>query len=155
MTVWRVRFACWITKATKTHWEYVILNAYPLQTVVARTRLNVMLQYIAFLELIIRTLQLRPKSISTPICRISVQCVVLRLTQRERCVGQTHAGCCQYKDAPPHAELLLHCQLSVYRLLLPFFSAPHQQCFGVTMEELVLKWRKCKNIGTCLEFVQK
>jgi hypothetical protein len=26
----RVRFACWITKATDTHSEYVILIAFPL-----------------------------------------------------------------------------------------------------------------------------
>jgi hypothetical protein len=27
----RMRFTCWITKATDTHWEYVILIAFPLQ----------------------------------------------------------------------------------------------------------------------------
>jgi hypothetical protein len=31
MTVWRVRFACWIPKATKTHSEYVTLIPFPLQ----------------------------------------------------------------------------------------------------------------------------
>ena len=31
MTMWRIRFACWITKATKTHAEYVIIIAFPLQ----------------------------------------------------------------------------------------------------------------------------
>jgi len=31
MTVWRMRIACWITKATNTHSEYVILIAFPLQ----------------------------------------------------------------------------------------------------------------------------
>ena len=30
MTVWRTRVACWITKATNTHLEYVILIAFPL-----------------------------------------------------------------------------------------------------------------------------
>jgi hypothetical protein len=30
MTVWRMRFACWITKATDTHSEHVILTAFPL-----------------------------------------------------------------------------------------------------------------------------
>jgi hypothetical protein len=28
--IWRTRFACWITKATDTHSEYVILIAFPL-----------------------------------------------------------------------------------------------------------------------------
>ena len=31
MTIWRMRIACWIPKATDTHSEYVILVAFPLQ----------------------------------------------------------------------------------------------------------------------------
>jgi hypothetical protein len=31
MTMWRMPFACWITKATNTHTEYVILIALPRQ----------------------------------------------------------------------------------------------------------------------------
>jgi len=31
MTIWRMRIACWITKATNTHTQYVILIALPLQ----------------------------------------------------------------------------------------------------------------------------
>ena len=31
MTIWRLRIACWITEATNTHSEYVILTAFPLQ----------------------------------------------------------------------------------------------------------------------------
>ena len=31
MTIWRMRIAYWITKATNTYWEYVILIALPLQ----------------------------------------------------------------------------------------------------------------------------
>jgi hypothetical protein len=29
--IWRMRFACWITKATNTHLQYVILIVFPLQ----------------------------------------------------------------------------------------------------------------------------
>jgi hypothetical protein len=29
--MWRMRIACWITKATNTHSEYVTLTAFPLQ----------------------------------------------------------------------------------------------------------------------------
>jgi hypothetical protein len=29
MTIWRMRIACWINKATDTHLEYVILIAFP------------------------------------------------------------------------------------------------------------------------------
>jgi len=31
VTIWRLRVACWITKAADTHSEYVILIAFPLQ----------------------------------------------------------------------------------------------------------------------------
>jgi hypothetical protein len=31
MTIWRMRIACWITKATHTHSEYVTLFAFPQQ----------------------------------------------------------------------------------------------------------------------------
>jgi len=31
MTLWRMRIACWITKATNTHSQYVILIVLPLQ----------------------------------------------------------------------------------------------------------------------------
>ena len=31
VTIWRMRIACWIPKDTKTHSEYVILTALPLQ----------------------------------------------------------------------------------------------------------------------------
>ena len=31
MTIWRMRFVCWIRKATKTHWEYLIFISFPLQ----------------------------------------------------------------------------------------------------------------------------
>jgi len=28
--IWCMRIACWITKATNKHWEYVLLTAFPL-----------------------------------------------------------------------------------------------------------------------------
>ena len=31
MKIWPMRIACWITKATNSHSEYVILIAFPLQ----------------------------------------------------------------------------------------------------------------------------
>ena len=31
MTIWRTRFACWITEATVTHSEYVLVIALPRQ----------------------------------------------------------------------------------------------------------------------------
>jgi hypothetical protein len=31
MTIWRMRIACWVAKATNGHSEYVILFAFPLQ----------------------------------------------------------------------------------------------------------------------------
>jgi hypothetical protein len=43
MSIWRMRIACWIPKATYTESEYVILNAFPLQQWLAGMRLNVAL----------------------------------------------------------------------------------------------------------------
>jgi hypothetical protein len=31
MTIWRMRVACWVPKATDTYSEFVILTAFPLQ----------------------------------------------------------------------------------------------------------------------------
>jgi hypothetical protein len=31
MTIWRMRIACWLPKATNTHTQYVTFTAYPLQ----------------------------------------------------------------------------------------------------------------------------
>ena len=39
MTIWRMRIACWIMKATNTHSEYVMLFCFSAATMVARTRL--------------------------------------------------------------------------------------------------------------------
>ena len=44
MTIWRMRVACWITKA-KTHTQYVILTAFSTPTMVTRTLVNVTLRY--------------------------------------------------------------------------------------------------------------
>jgi hypothetical protein len=50
---WRMRFACWITKATDTHSEYVILIAFPRQQ---------WLRERASMLMIIRTLRVLPNS---------------------------------------------------------------------------------------------
>jgi hypothetical protein len=43
--IWRMRFACWITKVTDTHSEYVILVAFPRQQWV-RERASMLRLYI-------------------------------------------------------------------------------------------------------------
>ena len=40
MTIWRIRIACWMPKATNTHSEYVIIDDFSSATMVAQTRLN-------------------------------------------------------------------------------------------------------------------
>ena len=40
MTIRRMRFECWIPKATNTHSEYVILIAFSTATMAARMHLN-------------------------------------------------------------------------------------------------------------------
>jgi len=44
MTLWRMRIAGWIPKASKVHSEYVVLIAPPLQQSLERKLLNVVLQ---------------------------------------------------------------------------------------------------------------
>ena len=41
MKIGRMRFACWILKATNTHSKYEVLTVFFSATVVARTRVNV------------------------------------------------------------------------------------------------------------------
>jgi len=43
MTIWHMRIACWIRKATNAHSDYVIFIAFPLASIIARTLLSVML----------------------------------------------------------------------------------------------------------------
>ena len=43
ITIRRMRIECWISKATNTHAQYVILMAFPLKTMVARTHLSITL----------------------------------------------------------------------------------------------------------------
>ena len=46
MTIWRMRIAWWIPKATGTHSVCVILTAFPLKRTIARLRLNVTLDIV-------------------------------------------------------------------------------------------------------------
>jgi hypothetical protein len=64
--IWRMRFACWITKATDTHSEYVIGPTYCFSTatMVSRTRLNVTFIRVRTLPVLlyyIQNLQIRPQ----------------------------------------------------------------------------------------------
>ena len=43
MTIWHMRIACWIPKATNTHSEYIILILFSAAKVVPRTHLDVTL----------------------------------------------------------------------------------------------------------------
>jgi len=51
VTIWRIRIACWIPKATNTHSEYVILVALPLQQWLHERALVLRSTYIALLVL--------------------------------------------------------------------------------------------------------
>jgi len=61
MTIWRTCIACWAPKTTKTHSEYVILIALPLQLMVTRTRISVTL-YIHGLSPLLSRLPIDPLS---------------------------------------------------------------------------------------------
>jgi hypothetical protein len=47
MTIWRMRIACWITKATNTHPAYVMLVAFPLQQLLHLHAAMLICNYIA------------------------------------------------------------------------------------------------------------
>jgi hypothetical protein len=49
MTIWVMRIACWIPKATDAHLQYVILNAIPMQQWLHESALKLRLTYIACL----------------------------------------------------------------------------------------------------------
>ena len=48
VAIWRMRIACWITTATNTHLEYVILIAFPLQQWLSERTSMLRSTYIAF-----------------------------------------------------------------------------------------------------------
>jgi len=48
-TISRMRFACWITKATKAHSEFVTLIAFPLQQRLYESASTLRYTYIAYL----------------------------------------------------------------------------------------------------------
>ena len=49
MTIWRMRFICWITNATNTHSQYAILIAFPLQQRLRERASKLLHMYNAFL----------------------------------------------------------------------------------------------------------
>ena len=49
MTTWSMRIGCWISKATDTHPEYVILIAFPLQRCLRDLASMLCHTYIAFI----------------------------------------------------------------------------------------------------------
>ena len=57
ITVWSMRFACWIPKVTNTHSEYVIFVAFPLQQWLRKRAPTLSYTYIAWLILVIGFIQ--------------------------------------------------------------------------------------------------
>jgi len=49
MTIWRTRIACWISKVTVTHLEYVIITAFPLQQLLHQRASMLRYTYIVYL----------------------------------------------------------------------------------------------------------
>ena len=49
MTIWRMRIACWIPKATDAHSQYVIINVIPVQQWLHERALMLRFTYIASL----------------------------------------------------------------------------------------------------------
>ena len=53
MTIWRMRIACWIPRATDTHPEYVILIAFPRQQWLHERALLLRLYVIARIDVVL------------------------------------------------------------------------------------------------------
>jgi hypothetical protein len=49
-TIRRMRIACWITKATNAHSEYIIRIAFSSATIVSRTRLNIVIYTLLYVH---------------------------------------------------------------------------------------------------------
>ena len=64
MTILRMCIACWIPKATNTHWEYAIFIAFSTVTMVARTRLHV--------TFFVHCLSCSIRSLNLPLHKISI-----------------------------------------------------------------------------------
>ena len=58
LAIWRMRFACWIPKATSTHSQYVALIAYPLQQRLHERAAVLRYTYIAGLVLLLAKIML-------------------------------------------------------------------------------------------------
>jgi hypothetical protein len=54
-TIWRMRIACWLPKATNTHSQYVILFAFPLQQWLCERVRTLRCAYIASVVLVFLT----------------------------------------------------------------------------------------------------
>ena len=91
-TIWRMRIACCITKATNTHSEYVILIAFPLQRWLQERTSMLSYAYIACLvahkvgNMIIRGL-LQLDSITSPSHRNFHHDQWFRPTKNSTCLG--------------------------------------------------------------------
>jgi len=64
MTMWLMRIACWITKATNTHSQYVILIAFPLQQWLKERSLTHSLPASTLVDLTFQTRALRSFSLN-------------------------------------------------------------------------------------------
>jgi hypothetical protein len=86
MTVWRIRIACWITKATDTHLEYVNTYCFYATKMGARTLLNVML-YVLWLYCVSRPGSVCVKRKTALFLRNYVMQILL-YSQASRCCSQ-------------------------------------------------------------------
>jgi hypothetical protein len=59
MTIWRMRMACWITKVTNTHTEYVILIAFPQQQYLHERSSLLRYTYVYFARLVLLVISFR------------------------------------------------------------------------------------------------
>jgi len=77
MTIWRMRMACWITKATNTQSEYVIIIAFPLRQWLHERTSVMCYRYIACLVKHIGNSRVRHTLFGMDIYSYLILCIVL------------------------------------------------------------------------------
>ena len=90
VTIWRMRIACWITKATNLRAEYVILTVFSTTSAVARTRLTVT-SYVGWCQIWSDVWEEKHKYFFFPV-RFMSACVVKQRYRSTHSQGQRYMG---------------------------------------------------------------
>jgi len=127
MTIWRMRIACWIPKATNTHSQYVIVIAFPLQQRLEESATSLCSTYIAHHQ-------------AHSVLQVCASCRLLFLSKQTTCSPQ-----CSPRRCCTNLSFTLYLQtqitpLAILRLIFCTFTsscaAPLQCTFTHSVDAL-------------------